>query len=114
MAFQKLVQVDGDSKSYEINAKIKKYSLLDLGFVKTNNGVYNLERSLDPTSPYNQGIKLKVSVSKDLDGLKMSTVTGNGLRAVNIFKREEDQPLVEQYHYLLNSLIDREVLKVHA
>ena len=67
------------------------------------------ERSLDPTSPYKQGNKLRIIFAKDLSGFKMSVTTANGLKRVNIFNKENDQPLVEQYHYILDDMVTREV-----
>jgi hypothetical protein len=110
MAFAKEVNVKGDSATYELSTNIKKYTLLDLGFTTKNNGTFILERSLDATSPFNQGIKLKITVKPDFSGFKMSTTTANGMQNVNIFNREQDAPLVEQYHFLVNELVEREVL----
>nr|WP_253955862.1 DUF1831 domain-containing protein [Lactiplantibacillus pentosus] len=86
MAYTKTVQLDGDTTSYTLSATVKKYTLLDLGFVKGRSGAFSFERSLDPTSPYQAAFKLKVTVNADLTGFKMTTVTGNGVQRVNIFK----------------------------
>lgn len=110
MAFTKEVNVKGDNVIYTLNANIKKYTLLDLGFTTMNNGTFVLERSLDSTSPFNQGIKLKIMIKPDFSGFKMSTTTANGMQSVNIFSREQDAPLVEQYHFLIQELLEREVL----
>jgi hypothetical protein len=112
MAFTKEVMVKGDSTVYELSANLKKYTLLDLGFTTKKNGTFILERSLDPTSPFNQGIKLKMAVKPDFSGFKMGTTSANGMQSVNIFNREEDQPLVEQYQFLIKELLEREVLQV--
>lgn len=111
MAYTEKVQVEGDTDTYSLSNDIKKYTLRDLGFVVTKTGSFSFERSLDPTSPYKQGIKLKVTINSTLDGLKMNTVTANGLRKVNIFNREQDQGLVEQYHYILEEFVSRSVLQ---
>ncbi|MCZ3393489.1 DUF1831 domain-containing protein [Enterococcus faecium] len=37
----------------------------------------------------------------------MSTTTANGMQSVNIFSREQDAPLVEQYHFLIQELLER-------
>ena len=105
MAFTKEVTIAGDPHVYRLSENLKRYTLTDLGFTTKNNGTFILERSLDATSPYNQGIKLP-----DFSAFKMSTVTANGMQKANIFKREQDQPLVEQYHFIIDQLLEREVL----
>lgn len=110
MAFTKEVSVKGDSAIYQLNPNLKKYTLLDLGFTTKTNGTFTFERSLDPTSPFNQGIKLKMMIKPDFSGFKMSTVTANGMQTANIFNREQDAPLVEQYNFLVEELLKREVL----
>ncbi|WP_268913797.1 DUF1831 domain-containing protein [Lentilactobacillus sp. SPB1-3] len=112
MAFVNEVTVQGDSTTYEIASTIKKFTLKDMGFVETKNGNYSLERSLDPTSPYNASYKLKIMIDKDLTGFKMSTTTGNGLAKVNIFKSDDTKDSVEQFRFVMKNLIDRGVFKV--
>ena len=112
MAFANAVKVTGDSVTYEIASTIKKFTLKDVGFVETKNGNYSLERSLDPTSPYNASYKLKVMIDKDLSGFKMSVTTGNGLVKVNIFKTDDTKPVVEQFKFVMQNLVDRGVFKV--
>lgn len=110
MAYTATVKLDGDSKTYRLSAAVKRYALLDLGFVKGRSGAFSLERSLDPTSPFQAAFKLKVTVNADLNGFKMSTVTGNGTQRVNLFKNEAHPEAVEQLRFILQSLIDRDVL----
>ncbi|GAY74083.1 DUF1831 domain-containing protein [Lentilactobacillus kosonis] len=112
MAFASEVTVLGDSITYEIADTIKKFTLKDVGFVETKNGNYSLDRSLDPTSPYNASYKLKIMVNTDLSGFKMSTTTGNGLAKVNIFKTEDTKESVEQFRFVMQNLIDRGVFKI--
>ncbi|MCP9332888.1 DUF1831 domain-containing protein [Lentilactobacillus hilgardii] len=111
MAFSTTAKVSGDSHAYELNSEVKKYTLKDLGFTETKAGNYSLERSLDPNSPYGTGYKFKMMVSKGLDGFRMSITTGNGLQKVNIFKNSETQESIDQFNFLINNLVDREVLK---
>ncbi|TLQ04990.1 cysteine desulfurase [Pediococcus stilesii] len=110
MAFGKEVSVKGDPAVYQLSPEIKKYTLLDLGFTTKTNGTFIFERSLDPTSPFNQGIKLKIMIKGDFSGFKISTVTANGMQNVSIFSREQDAPLVEQYNFLIAELIKRSVI----
>ncbi|AVL00111.1 DUF1831 domain-containing protein [Pediococcus inopinatus] len=109
MAFTTEVKVDGDSDTYQMSPEVKKYTLRDVGFTVSNGGNFIYERSLDPTSPYKQGNKLKVTFAKDLSGFKMSVTTANGLKRVNIFNKENDKPLVEQYHYILDDMVERQI-----
>ncbi|CAM2801970.1 DUF1831 domain-containing protein [Dellaglioa algida] len=111
MAFEKSIQLLGDIVTYELSADVKKYTLRDLGFAETKAGNFQLERSLDPNSPFNQGIKVKIVVDKTLSGFKMSTTTANGLKAVNIFKDENKKAETEQFDYVIGQLVDRDVLK---
>ncbi|TPR23874.1 cysteine desulfurase [Apilactobacillus timberlakei] len=108
MAFKTENKIDGDNQVYSINPAIKRYTLSDTGFSKTNAGNFAFEQSLDTEDPYN-GIKLKITFKSDLKSFKMSTVSGNGLNKVNIFKNINKDKLVEQFHYLMNNFIDREV-----
>jgi len=50
-------------------------------------------------------------VAKDLSGFKMSTTNASGNARVNIFKGAPAEGNVEQYHFILQNLIDREILQ---
>lgn len=110
MAFTATVQLAGDTKTYALSDNVKKYTLMDLGFVKGKSGAFSFERSLDPTSPYQAAFKLKVTVNADLTGYKMTTVTGNGMQRADIFKNDAHPEAVEQLRFILASFIEREVL----
>ncbi len=111
MALTETVKVAGDTQTYKLSPNIKRYTLMDTGFVKTKNGGFQLERALDPNSPYTSANKLRIIVSKDLDKFSMSVTTANGLRAVDIFKTDKTAGNVEQYHYVLDNLIERQVIE---
>ncbi|WEV54026.1 cysteine desulfurase [Leuconostocaceae bacterium ESL0723] len=110
MAFAKEVTVPGDT-TYQISPAIKKYTLLDLGFIKNNAGAYVLHRSLEADKNLDQAIKLKVSVNPDLTGFKMSTVSAADTVRVNIFDHAQDQDMVTLYRFFVNDLIKRGVLE---
>ncbi len=74
MAFNKTVTLQGDSTAYTISSNVKKYTLKDLGFQETKVGNFSLKRSLDPKSPFNPSIELKVMINSTLDGFKMAAV----------------------------------------
>ncbi|WP_179395284.1 DUF1831 domain-containing protein [Lacticaseibacillus absianus] len=100
----------GDPRTYQISAQLKRYTLIDLGFVQTKNGNFQLERSLDPNSPFTAANKLKVTVKKDLSAFQMGVTTANGLKAVNIFQDAKTADNVEQYQYIIDNLIERNVI----
>jgi len=114
MLFEKEMKITGDTDTYELHPNIKAYALKDVGFQVSNAGNYTLERSVDPTSPYNKNQMLKVVVAKDLSGFKMSTTNASGNARVNIFKGAHAEGNVEQYHFILQNLIDREILQKKA
>lgn len=101
----------GDPKMYKISPQIKRYTLMDLGFTRTKNGNFQLERSLDPNSPFTAANKLKITFKADLSGFQMGTTTGNGLKTINIFKSKANADNVEQYQYVIENLIERKVLE---
>ncbi|GAX01849.1 DUF1831 domain-containing protein [Secundilactobacillus silagei] len=110
MAFDKTSKLQGDEQSYTISDGIKKFSLRDVGFNESKNGNFTLKRSLDPSSPYNATVELKVMVNSDLSGFKMAAVAGNGMREVNIFKMERKDAFLEQFHYIMDNLEEREII----
>ncbi|GEO68572.1 DUF1831 domain-containing protein [Levilactobacillus acidifarinae] len=111
MLFEKQMQIDGDTDVYELDPNIKAYALKDVGFQVSNAGNYTLERSVDPTSPYNRNQMLKITIAKDLSGFKMATTNASGNRRLNIFKGPHAEGNVEQYHFIMQNLIDREILR---
>lgn len=110
MALAAVGTVLGDSQKYQLSSGIKRYTLMDLGFVKTGNGNFQLERPLDPNSPYTNANKLRVTVKADLSAFQMAVTTPNGLKAIDIFKTDKTMDNVEQYNYIIQNLIEREVL----
>lgn len=105
--------IKGDARSYSVNDNIKKYSLTDVGFIKTKRGGYVLQRSLDPMDPYTAKKKLKVAIDSNLKLLDMSTTDASGLHAIDIYKKGGDQEAIEQYNFIIKNLIDREILKIN-
>lgn len=110
MQFTKSVQIRGDSDTYSISTDIKKYALLDLGFEQTRRGNFEYKGSLDTDNPFNPVARLRILIDSDLTGFKMETLSGNGLRKVNIFTHPRSAEFVEQYHYILKEMLDRHVL----
>ena len=86
MAYGTTAKILGDTKTYKLSTNVKRFPLRDAGFIESKGGKFQLERSLDPYSPFNQGYKLKVAIQADMKNFKMVTLTANGMREVNIFK----------------------------
>lgn len=110
MEFTKSIQIPGDADTYSISPEIKKYTLLDLGFEETKRGNFEYKGSLDTDNPFKPVARLRILIAADLSGMKMETVSGNGLQKINIFKHARAAEFVEQYHYILNEMIKRQVL----
>lgn len=110
MQFTKSVQIPGDTATYSISPAVKRYALLDLGFEQTHRGNFEYKGSLDTDNPFNPVARLRILVAADLTGFKMETLSGNGMRKVNIFTHPRSAEFVEQYHYILNEMVARKVL----
>lgn len=108
-SFNQSITLQGDEVSYTLNPNGKKYALKDFGFNETKRGNFVLERGLDPESPYNPKVILKVTVNEDLSGFWMKAMTSNGLHEVNIFKMPEAAGLVEQFRYNMDAMIEKDI-----
>ncbi|MDO1605282.1 cysteine desulfurase [Lactobacillus sp. YT155] len=103
-------QVTGDKQSYKISDKIKKYTLKDVGFTETNNGNFVFDRPIGD-SPYDANFRLKISISKDFDKLRMSVTDMSGLTNIDISKLKDSEQMVELYQYILDDFVNREILE---
>lgn len=110
MAIKPIAKVTGDSVSYKLAKEIKRYALMDVGFQETRNGNFQFDRSLSTEGPYSPSFRLKISIAKDFSGLQMTVTDVSGLRSVNIFQKQETQGAVEQYHFIIDNLIQRDIL----
>ena len=54
---------------------------------------------------------LKILVSKDLDSLRMSTTTANGLKTLDVYGKANMETVVENINYILASLIEENVIR---
>ena len=111
MAFEKTATVLGSTVKYQMNPNAKRYTLRDNGFVETNGGNFQLIRSLEATPQSKEGFKLKITVSKDLQTLKMSITNATGLKSINIFKSEQHKMLQDKFYFLMDGFIDRGLLE---
>jgi len=112
MAFETTVTIPGDKNTYVFNPSLRKYALTDLGFITNNAGTYVMERALQPMKGLKASIKLKVMVDKNLTGMKIKTLNPAGTDRVDIFKNTDNEEMVELYHYYLNELISRDVMRI--
>ncbi|CAK1225289.1 hypothetical protein FFRU_011290 [Fructobacillus fructosus] len=109
MAFQTKVAVNGVG-NFQISSSIKKFTLIDLGFVTNNAGAYILKRSLQPEQALDQAISLKVVFKKDLAGMKIETVGAAG-GPVDVTKRADAKEIEKLMTFFLNEMVDRQVLE---
>lgn len=107
MAFEKEATVLGSTVKYRLNPSAKRYTLRDNGFTITNGGNYQLSMPLQATPQSKEGFKLKITVDKEIQGLKMSVTTSNGLQSVNLFNNDAHKMLQEKFYFLLDGMIDR-------
>ncbi|WP_461218408.1 DUF1831 domain-containing protein [Lapidilactobacillus salsurivasis] len=106
------VKLLGDQRTFKLNPQVKAYTLRDVGFTKSKNGSFNLIRPLYGESPYVAVFQLKMTVGADLTTMKMSITDRSGLKAINIFKDEKNVKEVEQFNYLIENFMERDILLV--
>ena len=111
MAYGTTAKILGDTKTYKLSTNVKRFPLRNAGFIESKGGKFQLERSLDPYSPFNQWYKLKVAIQADMKNFKMVTLTANGMREVNIFKGNDNQGNIEQLEFIINDLKERKILE---
>ncbi len=107
MAFEKQATILGAKTSYQLNPSAKRYTLRDNGFTETNGGNYQLLIPLKATPQSQEGFKLKITVDKNIQLLKMSVTSRNGLQAMNIFKNPDHKMLQDKFYFLMDGMIDR-------
>ncbi|KRM89189.1 cysteine desulfurase [Liquorilactobacillus vini] len=112
MGYAKQAKLLGDQRVFSLAPEIKKYTLRDIGFVESKGGKFVLERPLDPRADFAASLKLKVTISADLKTFKMLATNGNGLRELNLFKKNDPQVL-EQLEFSLRELQDRQVIRLN-
>lgn len=116
MPYQAIARPLGSKVGYQMNPSVKKYTLRDVGFVETKQGNFQLVRPLDPTPQIKTGLKLKITIEKNLKTLKMSIVNEKGLKAVDIFNlnRPDADMIREKFEFYMNGMIQREIFEVVA
>lgn len=108
MAFITEKRLDDCKYSYALSQNVKKYTLKDTTFLENKVGNFEFSRMLEEVPNSGDGFLLKIIVSKDLTGFKLSVTDKSGLRNVNIFKNAS-AVIQEKFYFQMEALVDREV-----
>ncbi len=105
----------GGTTRYGISDQAVRYTLRDNAFAITRNGNFQYERPLSKQVMDKKAPRLKISVSKDLTDLTISTVTPNGLKKIDLYKNDQRQDARLFAEQILDDLVANRVLeKVEA
>lgn len=105
MSFLDKATVEGSTTFYKVSEKARPYSFKDYGFKETAAGNFQLVRPLDTNPQNKQSPKLKMTVAKDLNTLKISITTANGLKSMNIFNGEQHKEKQDQFRYIMADMV---------
>ncbi|MFL2099337.1 cysteine desulfurase [Desemzia sp. FAM 23991] len=109
MAFLAKDKLDGSTDMYRMSESVKKYTLRDNGFEQSKNGHFQFSRDLEIGSA--KSPKLKMTVASDLKTFKMSVVTANGLRSVNLYKGDAFKEAQDRAGYVLAGFVESGILE---
>lgn len=101
----------GSQIEYIVNDQAKRYTMRDNAFSETKNGNFQYQRTLSTLPTDKTAPKLKITVSKDFSDLKISTVTSNGMKKIDLYKKETQKNAREIAEYVLSSLVKENVLQ---
>lgn len=102
----------GSQVEYVVNDQAKRYTMRDNAFNETKNGNFQYQRILSTVPTDKTAPKLKITVSKDFSVLKINTVTSNGMKKIDLYKKDSQKNTREIAEYVLNSLIEEKVLQL--
>lgn len=105
MAFAQTASLKGSKKQYRLNPAVKRYTLRDHGFQETKSGNFLYTRSLNTDKTNKAGALLKITIAGDFSGVKLSTTTVNGLKAIDIYGNTNMSQLVEHFEYIMAHFI---------
>lgn len=105
------VVLNGDTRKFAISDEIKRYAMIDVGFVQTKNGNFVYDHPLYLDSPYNANLKIKITINEAMDKLSMVITDKNGLKKVDIFQKEELQPVRELLDFVLKDMFEKQILE---
>lgn len=109
MAFSSSVTLKNCPFQYDIDPKIKKYTLLDNTFFQNKLGNFELSRLLEEVPNSDEGFLLKIIINKELNGFKINITDKSGLRLVDIFKPGANPVIQQKFFFLMDSLVERDV-----
>ncbi|MGO2696376.1 cysteine desulfurase [Bavariicoccus seileri] len=112
MAFNKTASLPGFDTAYQVSPNCKKYTLRDNGFVETRNKNFEFIRDLDTPNGESRRVKLKITINQTLDGLRISTVSPNGLQQVNITRLVNNEMAIEKASYLMENFVATSILEI--
>ena len=101
----------GSDQKYRIHPDAKRYTMRDNAFIETKNGNFQYERVLSKKPGTKTAPKLKVTVSKDFNDLRMSTVAANGVKKVNLYANEQQQEARELAEFYLATFVQEGILE---
>lgn len=111
MAFDQVASLKGAPKQYRLNPSVKRYTLRDHGFQETKSGNFQYVRSLNTAKENKVGALLKIVVAGDFSGLKLSTTSANGLKAIDVYGNPNMGQLVEHLEYIMDHFVEQQVLQ---
>ncbi|MER2064022.1 MAG: hypothetical protein ABS873_05180 [Alkalibacterium sp.] len=111
MATYKKDHLLGSEDYYAVHEEAKRYTLRDNGFLESKNGSFQYERVLSLHSQDKKVPKLKLVISKEIDELKLSAVTSNGLKKVDLYKSDQMEEERKFAEGIIASLVEANVLK---
>lgn len=108
---EKTASLPGSSDTYRVHPDAKKYTLKDNGFTETKSGNFQLVRSLGDSISDKSAPRMKLTISKNLSELKLSTTTANGLQTINLYKNEKHAEARKNAETVFYSLLEGDVLE---
>lgn len=111
MATHATDHLPGSKDTYKVAAEAKRYTLRDSAFTETKNGSFQYERPLTTVISDKTAPKLKVTISKEISELKLTTVNAKGLKKVDLYKTEGLKEAREFAEHILASLVEAGVLE---
>ena len=109
MAIKQQANLPGFNRSFQMHPDCKPYTLRDNGFENTKGGNFMYKRPMDSES--RQGLVLKVIVDKEITGLRISTVSQNGLKNIDVMNLANNDMLVEKINFIFDGFVDRGVME---
>lgn len=110
MARKKGESLLGSSVSYTLHPDVKRYTLLDNGFIETKNGNYQYERTLAKQASNQTAPRLKVRIGKNLNQLRLSVVAAKGLKKVNLYKDDQFEEARQMAEFYLDNFVKEDIL----